>query len=638
MPAWFFLSWTLARPTALGLALAFFSVPLWSQRTAPKPNGPSGSAQLEESGVNVDVSVRDSRGVPLDVPAVVRLYTLTMSYNITASTRDSSTAHFSNVVPGDYDVEVKAQGYRSTTEPVSLIGNASRLPVYVYLLPEGDAERSGVSPRGVVMAPQLRKEVEKGLEALRKKQFESAKRIFARAAEKAPGNPDIAYFVGVAELGLMHLDTAREDFKRAISLDPNHEMALVSIGELQLQAGKPADAIISLEKAASLSHAGWRTHFQLASAYLKLNRLSDAESEDSHAVHIAKDKHAAPIFLQGEIQYAEGKRSEAMHTWLTVLTTFPADPLAAEAKSMMARLENETPRNDPGDSAILPLPPGPALSATTVVEHPWAPPDVDSADYEVAPEVNCRVEPILDGALHRLSSELVDFEKFTATEHIEHQDINRYGWPGPIKARDFSYVVFVYPFEGDSFYLEEFRDGGNDLSSFPTSLATTGLNSLGVAILQPTYRKRFNYSCEGLTNLRGHGAWQIRFEENRNMRGTGVREWRRNGALYQIPIKGRVWIASASFAILRVETDLIGPVAELELTRDHLVVDYGPVNFSTGNVQLWLPWSADMYLEVRGRRYHHRHFLSDYMLFGVDTTHKVGKPKELSPAGVESSP
>ena len=70
---------------------------------------------------------------------------------------------------------------------------------------------------------------------------------------------------------------------------------------------------------------------------------------------------------------------------------------------------------------------------------------------------------------------------------------------------------------------------------------------------------------------------------------------------------------------------------ELELTRDHLVIDYGPVNFEHSGTQLWLPWYADMYLELHGKRYHHRHQLSNYMLFAVDTNNKVTVPKGTPP-------
>jgi hypothetical protein len=38
-----------------------------------------------------------------------------------------------------------------------------------------------------------------------------------------------------------------------------------------------------------------------------------------------------------------------------------------------------------------------------------------------------------------------------------------------------------------------------------------------------------------------------------------------------------------------------------------------------------------MHMELHGHRYHHKHYLTDYMLFGVDTSNKIGKPKEPPP-------
>jgi len=639
MPARFPFSPTLAPAIAVGAACALLSIPLWGQKPVAKPTAPTPSmGSPDNSGEDVYVNVRDVHGTPLDNPAFVHLFSMTSSYNDTSPARESSTAHFYNVPPGDYEVEVTSPGYREVKEHVSLMGNRADPPVYVYMELETDSAHSAEPPRGVVMTPQLRSEVQKGVEALNKKQFEAARKIFVKALQKAPGNPDVVYFLGVAELGLLHFDLAREDFQHVLSLDPNYELALVSLGELQIHAGAPADAVISLEKAVAVGHAGWRAHFDLALAYFKVNRLSAAEPEATRAVHLAKENGAAPLYLLGAIQFAEGKNDAAAHTWQFLLSSFPTNPLVPETKKMLARLENETKGNDSSDIGNLPLPSIPDTSLSPIVERVWAPPDIDSAAYDVAPDVNCRTDQILDGALHRLKSELADFEKFTATEHIEHQEVDRYGWPGPVKARDFSYVVFVHSTRDNSVYLTESRLGGDDLSQFPTSLATTGLNSLAVAVLELAHRDHFNYSCEGLTNLRGQAAWQLRFEERRDAKGNAVRIWQRGDKIYEVPIKGRIWISSASFAILRVETDLREPIAKLELTRDHLLVDYGPVNFSSSKVQLWLPWSADMYMVLHGKRYHHRHFLSDYLIFGVDTTHAIATPKELPPPPAQSSP
>jgi hypothetical protein len=192
------------------------------------------------------------------------------------------------------------------------------------------------------------------------------------------------------------------------------------------------------------------------------------------------------------------------------------------------------------------------------------------------------------GALHRLKSELQNFEKFTATEHIEHQEIDRFGRPGPVKTRAFSYIVFVDRYAGDSFFLNEDRYSSADDPSFPTPLATQGLSNLGVAILQPANRIDFEFRCEGLASMRGKASWQIRFEERKDAK-RGVRNWWRDGKLYRVPVKGRIWISSASSDVLRIETDLREPLPILSLTRDHLVVDYGPVNFASSSSTLWLP-------------------------------------------------
>jgi hypothetical protein len=270
-------------------------------------------------------------------------------------------------------------------------------------------------------------------------------------------------------------------------------------------------------------------------------------------------------------------------------------------------------------------------------ERHWAPPDIDSREYPLAQNASCSAGEILPRAEHRMRSQLQNFEKFTATEHIDHQEIDRLGRPGPVKSRDFSYIVFVNRYAGDSFFLDEDRYSTRNDSSFPTSLATVGLNNLGVSILQPVTQRDFVYECEGLVGIRGKATWQIRFQEKKDSHG-GIRNWRRDGKLYRVRLKGRIWISSASFDVLRIETDLLEPVQPLGLTRDHLLVDYGPVNFSTVNTTLWLPWSAEMHMELHNHRYHHKHYLTDYMLFEVDTKHKIEKPKNVPPPSTQADP
>jgi hypothetical protein len=44
-------------------------------------------------------------------------------------------------------------------------------------------------------------------------------------------------------------------------------------------------------------------------------------------------------------------------------------------------------------------------------------------------------------------------------------------------------------------------------------------------------------------------------------------------------------------------------------------------------------------MELHGKRYHHKHFLTDYMLFAVDSSNKINKPKEdPAPPATSSAP
>jgi hypothetical protein len=64
------------------------------------------------------------------------------------------------------------------------------------------------------------------------------------------------------------------------------------------------------------------------------------------------------------------------------------------------------------------------------------------------------------------------------------------------------------------------------------------------------------------------------------------------------------------------------------LYREQFIVDYGLVKFNTVNASLWLPSHADMYFDMQGRRCHHRHTLTNYVRFDVDTQNKIAAPVE----------
>jgi len=600
----------------------------WGQQT--QPDLATTILKSQGQALMIKVYVLDAGGLPFDRPAQVRLYSVVTPMNLNLVTQEEGVADFANVMPGEYELEVTSPGFRKAKQHLHVINLGENFSAFVYVHSETEPQTDGPSKADAPVRPKLQQEINKGLELLQKKQYEKADARFAKASLSAPENPNLWYLRGTAELGRNRKDLAQKSFEQALSLDPAHEKALLAMAQLQLEAGQTASAIDFLEKAYRADGAAWRTHYLLASAYAQAGRLPEAEAHASVAANYVGRDTAPAIMLLAQIQYREGKKLEARQTWQKVPERYPGSPTAAEAKNRLAETAGES--NEAVASAIgsLPLRLPPETVAAAREEVAWAPPDIDSKEYPTAKAVSCRTEEVLDLTRLRLNSQLLNFEKFTATERIVHQEIGRDGVPGPAKEKDFTYIVFVIPYGGNSLFLDESRDGGIDYTAFPSSVVTTGINSLAVALLQPANRDGFLFQCEGLTDLRGQAAWQIRFEQRKDT-DKRIRRWRTQAGDFNVRIKGRLWVASATYDVLQIETDLLEPVRELDLKRDHLLVKYGSVSFMDGKRQLWLPWGADMYMEFRHRRYHHQHFLTSYMLFDVDTKDKVNNPSALRP-------
>jgi hypothetical protein len=92
-------------------------------------------------------------------------------------------------------------------------------------------------------------------------------------------------------------------------------------------------------------------------------------------------------------------------------------------------------------------------------------------------------------------------------------------------------------------------------------------------------------------------------------------------------LKGRAWITADNFQIVRIESELVSPVPAIQLVSEQQVVEYGPVPFPKKNLELWLPKSAEIYLDYHKHHYYRRHSYDHYLLFSVDSEEKRKEPK-----------
>ncbi len=97
-------------------------------------------------------------------------------------------------------------------------------------------------------------------------------------------------------------------------------------------------------------------------------------------------------------------------------------------------------------------------------------------------------------------------------------------------------------------------------------------------------------------------------------------------SVYLPRLKGRAWISTNTYEALRIETDLASPISQVDFRREHLVIDYAPVEFKNHALRLWLPESASLYIAYRGHRYERIHTFSHFQLFSVDSAQAIKEP------------
>ena len=578
---------------------------------------------------NLYVSVRESTGLPVSANALVKLSCPLAGIDVSGPAQGTGAqVQFHNVPAGDCNIEVSAQGYRTARDRTEITQSLSSHNQYVFIYMHPESESAETSARPPVVPLGLIKEMDKAMEAMQKKQDADARKHLDKAARISPTNPDVAYLQGMLELDHHNLPVAEQFFQKAASSSRSQERALLGLGYVQLQLNQAAPAAQTLEKALQLNSFSERGHLLLANAYAQLREYPKAQEHAQRAAAFHSEDSASARTLLAQILAAQGNREGAKLELEGVLREYPKSPSASVAKETLAGLTKATPEGAAALPASMNVALLPSVSSASVT--PWAPPSVDTSAPGVAPDVSCSADDIVEHTSKSTIRQLENLERFLATEHIQHEEVNGRGEVSQIRDKSFSYMVFVEHAKDGLVFLDEKRDGGTGTDSFPTSLATVGLVSLGVDVFHPGFAKALNFKCEGLGQWRGKAAWIVYFEQKPDVKSF-LRLWETKTKTVEIPLKGRVWVAASSYNVLHVESDLRESMKDLGLMRDHLAIDYGPVNFQNGKTELWLPWYADMYLELHGKRYHHNHTLSNFRLFAVDTSDKIGLPKDTSP-------
>ena len=133
-------------------------------------------------------------------------------------------------------------------------------------------------------------------------------------------------------------------------------------------------------------------------------------------------------------------------------------------------------------------------------------------------------------------------------------------------------------------------------------------------------------TCEGAGLLNGKKVWQVYFRQKTD-KPNRIRSYRiGNGPGHPVDLKGRAWFQADNYQIASLQTDLVRPLPEIQLIADHTVIEYAPIHFAARGVDMWLPQTAEVYSDWKGKRFHRRLVFSDFFLFAVEERQKISIP------------
>ena len=649
----------LSLAAVLVLASAAFPT-LCSAQKVYFPPQPMPTKSDADSGGQISVQVMEITGAPFSGGAKVELRTGTRTstqnstaviYNQTITTNESGLAQFQGLLEGEYIVEVSSRGFRSVLEDASINVGHRNEAFGVMLIADGPIAKNGHA--GGTSGKAL-KEMEKGLTSMQTGKLNDAEQHLKKAQELAPKNADVNYLVGVLYMRRGKSAEAREYLQKAVDAAPNHAPALLALGQAEIQQRDYAKAAENLERGVQLQPTAWRAHYLAGLASYQMRDYEKALEEGQAAVASGQDKTGGSLLLVGQAQAALHQRDAALATFnqylkqqmdgsRTAMVRREIEKLngaSGQGKVELASAVSPTGPGNGGSSSdvaslnigsaddameIADLPDLPALPLTT--ETKWAPPDVDEEKLVFDSGADaCSLDSITAKTGARVEELVKNVDRFTATEDMEHTALSPLGLQVSHETRQFNYLVEIRKSGAQDLDVQEYRDGSVSVQQFPAHMGTVGLPTL-VLVFHPYYQPKYDFKCEGGASWNGRKVWVVHFQQKADSHSEML-VYHVNGRFFPVGMKGRAWIDMETSQILAMESDMIKAIPEIRLMRDHQLIEYGPVAFANAGTNMWLPKSADWYCSISGHRYHRRHSFSNFLLFSIDDSQKLGKPKQ----------
>ena len=576
--------------------------------------------------IDLEVSVTGPDGAAIEGAAVVTVMKSDGQFYRQGTTKKGNV-RFNAVAPTEYTIQVIAPGFGRVAKNIDAQDHGTaELKVSIQMQPAADGDDAETAERIDALTSKAQKELGKALEALRTRKPGEARNHLDAVYRSAPDHPEVNYYLGVYSSQMNDWMQAKSYWTKTIDVYPKHLLALLSLGETLLRENKVDEALPYLNRAVEVEPFSWRAHAISAEAYLRQGSTEEAVGQAERALELGHGQAAVVQKVLATALARRGDKDRAVSVLQAYLKEHGSDLEARKQLENLQTLPGAVVSSD-GMTTSDELMAVSAAETSQSLPSNWLPPDLDERMPPVEPGATCALDEVIQKTEKRVEEFVGNVDRYTATESLIHESINKWGLASSRETRKFDYVASIEEVKRGFFNFEEFRKSHTSEAEFPDGVATLGMPALAL-IFHPYNSGNFEMNCEGLARWNGRIAWQVHFRQRADKPNT-IRSFRMGfqGPSHPVALKGRAWIDAESYQIVRLETDMIAPLPEIRLVSDRTAIEYGPVHFRERNVDMWLPSSAEVYSDWRGRRFHRRHSFSNYLLFAVDEKQRISAPK-----------
>lgn len=236
---------------------------------------------------------------------------------------------------GAYVVSIAEPGYEPVEQHVDANSGLSGViftlkPVKSSPSPEGYT----VSVHDLNVPGKARKEFEKGLDRLQKRDFEGGISHFKEATDAFPDYYEAFYQLGLANLELRRRDDAERALQKAIDLSGGHNAdPQFALGALLCDRGQYSDAERVIRLGLESDSTSWRGYLFLGQALFGQNQLPAAEKNARFALSRRSDLSSAYILL-ANIAIRRHDYRTAINELDTFLRLKPDGPTSDQARDV----------------------------------------------------------------------------------------------------------------------------------------------------------------------------------------------------------------------------------------------------------------------------------------------------------------